>query len=346
MPLRVQRRTGRRRHAPGVKSAGTQQIVGKILGPADRRRARLRHRRHAATGGTFGRRAAHARHFRLRGHYLDDRSGGICRELDHADGLDRLFCSVRARSGASGTAAGHGAALSAALDGFTNPAVALIAASLVIAAAMAITGLDQSRRFQGDFAARHEPQPPAHRHHRRHGGARLFHSDRLRPCRLSDADHSRPDLGLRHRQEKPRRRHADDGDLLSVADLGDGDRDRRGAERLCQCADGANDPHADFVDRLADRRRAVLAGAQRRAVFRADENDGAQGRRGFGRRSFVERGRDGQRQYSIRSGKARADDGGRDQASDLFRRACSDFGRRKRNCTLSIRRRSRSRRWR
>ena len=82
-------------------------------------------------------------------------------------------------------ALGTGAALSVTIDGFTNPAVALIAASLVIAAAMAITGLDTSPRFQGDFVARHEPQPPAHRHHCRHGGARFFHSDRLRPCRLS-----------------------------------------------------------------------------------------------------------------------------------------------------------------
>jgi anion transporter len=40
-------------------------------------------------------------------------------------------------------ALGTGAALSVTLDGFTNPAVALIAASLVIAAAMAITGLDK-----------------------------------------------------------------------------------------------------------------------------------------------------------------------------------------------------------
>jgi solute carrier family 13 (sodium-dependent dicarboxylate transporter), member 2/3/5 len=38
---------------------------------------------------------------------------------------------------------GTTAGLSAAMDGFTNPAVALIAASLVIAAAMAITGLDR-----------------------------------------------------------------------------------------------------------------------------------------------------------------------------------------------------------
>jgi sodium-dependent dicarboxylate transporter 2/3/5 len=38
-------------------------------------------------------------------------------------------------------------ALSAALSGFTNPAVALIAASLVIAAAMAITGLDKRLAF-------------------------------------------------------------------------------------------------------------------------------------------------------------------------------------------------------
>jgi sodium-dependent dicarboxylate transporter 2/3/5 len=38
-------------------------------------------------------------------------------------------------------------ALSAALDGFTNPAVALIAASLVIATAMAITGLDKRLAF-------------------------------------------------------------------------------------------------------------------------------------------------------------------------------------------------------
>ena len=34
------------------------------------------------------------------------------------------------------------------LDGFTNPAVALIAASLVIAAAMAITGLDRRLAFK------------------------------------------------------------------------------------------------------------------------------------------------------------------------------------------------------
>src|ERR1700740_217193 len=38
---------------------------------------------------------------------------------------------------------GTDAALSAALSGFTNSAVALIAASLIIAAAMTITGLDQ-----------------------------------------------------------------------------------------------------------------------------------------------------------------------------------------------------------
>jgi anion transporter len=38
-------------------------------------------------------------------------------------------------------------ALSAAMDGFTNPAVALIAASLVIATAMAITGLDKRLAF-------------------------------------------------------------------------------------------------------------------------------------------------------------------------------------------------------
>jgi anion transporter len=43
---------------------------------------------------------------------------------------------------------GTAAALSAALDGFTNPAVALIAASLVIAAAMAITGLDKRLAFK------------------------------------------------------------------------------------------------------------------------------------------------------------------------------------------------------
>jgi solute carrier family 13 (sodium-dependent dicarboxylate transporter), member 2/3/5 len=43
---------------------------------------------------------------------------------------------------------GTGAALSVALDGFTNPAVALIAASLVIAAAMAITGLDKRVAFK------------------------------------------------------------------------------------------------------------------------------------------------------------------------------------------------------
>ncbi len=45
-------------------------------------------------------------------------------------------------------ALGTGAALAAALDGFTNPAVALIAASLVIAAAMAITGLDRRIAFK------------------------------------------------------------------------------------------------------------------------------------------------------------------------------------------------------
>jgi solute carrier family 13 (sodium-dependent dicarboxylate transporter), member 2/3/5 len=45
-------------------------------------------------------------------------------------------------------ALGTSAALSAALDGFTNPAVALIAASLVIAAAMAITGLDKRVAFK------------------------------------------------------------------------------------------------------------------------------------------------------------------------------------------------------
>lgn len=43
---------------------------------------------------------------------------------------------------------GTSAALAAALDGFTNPAVALIAASLVIAAAMAITGLDKRVAFK------------------------------------------------------------------------------------------------------------------------------------------------------------------------------------------------------
>lgn len=43
---------------------------------------------------------------------------------------------------------GTGAGLSAALDGFTNPAVALIAASLVIAAAMTITGLDKRVAFK------------------------------------------------------------------------------------------------------------------------------------------------------------------------------------------------------
>ena len=43
---------------------------------------------------------------------------------------------------------GTSAGLSAALDGFTNPAVALIAASLVIAAAMAITGLDKRVAFK------------------------------------------------------------------------------------------------------------------------------------------------------------------------------------------------------
>jgi solute carrier family 13 (sodium-dependent dicarboxylate transporter), member 2/3/5 len=42
---------------------------------------------------------------------------------------------------------GTSRALSAALDGFTNPAVALIAASLVIAAAMSITGLDRRLAF-------------------------------------------------------------------------------------------------------------------------------------------------------------------------------------------------------
>jgi anion transporter len=45
-------------------------------------------------------------------------------------------------------ALGTGPALAAALDGFTNPAVALIAASLVIAAAMAITGLDKRVAFK------------------------------------------------------------------------------------------------------------------------------------------------------------------------------------------------------
>jgi anion transporter len=45
-------------------------------------------------------------------------------------------------------ALGTGPALAAALDGFTNPAVALIAASLVIAAAMAITGLDRRVAFK------------------------------------------------------------------------------------------------------------------------------------------------------------------------------------------------------
>jgi anion transporter len=45
-------------------------------------------------------------------------------------------------------ALGTGAALSVTLDGFTNPAVALIAASLVIAAAMAITGLDKRVAFK------------------------------------------------------------------------------------------------------------------------------------------------------------------------------------------------------
>ena len=45
-------------------------------------------------------------------------------------------------------ALGTGAALSVTLDGFTNPAVALIAASLVIAAAMAITGLDRRLAFK------------------------------------------------------------------------------------------------------------------------------------------------------------------------------------------------------
>jgi len=42
---------------------------------------------------------------------------------------------------------GTSRALSAAMDGFTNPAVALIAASLVIATAMAITGLDKRVAF-------------------------------------------------------------------------------------------------------------------------------------------------------------------------------------------------------
>jgi solute carrier family 13 (sodium-dependent dicarboxylate transporter), member 2/3/5 len=42
---------------------------------------------------------------------------------------------------------GTSRALSAAMDGFTNPAVALIAASLVIATAMAITGLDKRLAF-------------------------------------------------------------------------------------------------------------------------------------------------------------------------------------------------------
>jgi solute carrier family 13 (sodium-dependent dicarboxylate transporter), member 2/3/5 len=45
-------------------------------------------------------------------------------------------------------ALGTGAALSVTLDGFTNPAVALIAASLVIAAAMTITGLDRRVAFK------------------------------------------------------------------------------------------------------------------------------------------------------------------------------------------------------
>jgi sodium-dependent dicarboxylate transporter 2/3/5 len=43
---------------------------------------------------------------------------------------------------------GTGAALSSALAGFTNSAVALIAASLVIAAAMSITGLDKRVAFK------------------------------------------------------------------------------------------------------------------------------------------------------------------------------------------------------
>jgi solute carrier family 13 (sodium-dependent dicarboxylate transporter), member 2/3/5 len=43
---------------------------------------------------------------------------------------------------------GTSAGLSAAMDGFTNPAVALIAASLIIAAAMAITGLDKRVAFK------------------------------------------------------------------------------------------------------------------------------------------------------------------------------------------------------
>jgi solute carrier family 13 (sodium-dependent dicarboxylate transporter), member 2/3/5 len=43
---------------------------------------------------------------------------------------------------------GTSAGLSAAMDGFTNPAVALIAASLVIAAAMTITGLDKRVAFK------------------------------------------------------------------------------------------------------------------------------------------------------------------------------------------------------
>jgi sodium-dependent dicarboxylate transporter 2/3/5 len=42
---------------------------------------------------------------------------------------------------------GTSGALSAAMDGFTNPAVALIAASLVIATAMAVTGLDKRLAF-------------------------------------------------------------------------------------------------------------------------------------------------------------------------------------------------------
>ena len=79
---------------------------------------------------------------------MDDRSGGICRELDHADGFDRFFARHRARSGAPERLLGTSAGLSAALDGFTNPAVALIAASLVIAAAMAITGLDKRVAFK------------------------------------------------------------------------------------------------------------------------------------------------------------------------------------------------------
>ncbi len=56
---------------------------------------------------------------------------------------------------------GTSRALSAAMAGFTNPAVALIAASLVIATAMAITGLDKRLAFNRDFTDRDQPQPPS-----------------------------------------------------------------------------------------------------------------------------------------------------------------------------------------